>query len=183
MLAVRKTSRAFRPRRPPLSQPGNRKILAYLRSSARTPFCASPTCRVRRSRRTQSVGIQWGMGAAGMLGASARRFAHRRVAVPADYFGLRFFYWFRLTTDAEAPAWHEQVVSIDERPVAGAVRRLSSLFSPTGSFPGASGIAEKTRLQFETDTLPRYIETQRWYAGEGHRGGPRDRSQITCCGR
>ncbi|HEY0799464.1 MAG TPA: hypothetical protein VGD54_01370, partial [Steroidobacteraceae bacterium] len=28
-------------------------------------------------------------------------------------------------------------------------------------------MAEKTRAQFETDTLPRYIETQRWYSAKG----------------
>ena len=33
--------------------------------------------------------------------------------------------------------------------------------------PWRIGMAEKTRLQFETDTLPRFIETQRWYAAKG----------------
>jgi maltose alpha-D-glucosyltransferase/alpha-amylase len=33
--------------------------------------------------------------------------------------------------------------------------------------PWRIGIAEKTRLQLETDTLPRFIETQRWYAAKG----------------
>jgi len=33
--------------------------------------------------------------------------------------------------------------------------------------PWRIGMAEKTRAQFETDTLPRYIETQRWYAAKG----------------
>jgi len=34
----------------------------------------------------------------------------------------------------------------------------------------------KTRTQFETDTLPRYIETQRWYAAKGT---PVERVRIT----
>jgi len=33
--------------------------------------------------------------------------------------------------------------------------------------PWRIAMAEKTRLQFETDTLPRFIETQRWYAAKG----------------
>jgi len=37
-------------------------------------------------------------------------------------------------------------------------------------------MAEKTRQQFETDTLPRYIETQRWYATKGT---PIERVRIT----
>jgi len=48
--------------------------------------------------------------------------------------------------------------------------------------PWRIGMAEKTRAQFETDTLPRYIETQRWYAAKGT---PIERVRITdrCCGR
>src|SRR5258708_34500047 len=76
------------------------------------------------------------------------------------------FYWFNLTTDAEAPSWHEQIVSIDERPVLVLFDGWTSLFRDR-VVPWRIGIAEKTRLQFETDTLPRYIETQRWYAAKG----------------
>src|SRR3984957_12773209 len=42
--------------------------------------------------------------------------------------------------------------------------------------PWRIGVAEKTRAQFETDTLPRYIETQRWYAAKGT---PIDRVHIS----
>jgi maltose alpha-D-glucosyltransferase/alpha-amylase len=42
--------------------------------------------------------------------------------------------------------------------------------------PWRIGMAEKTRLQFETDTLPRYIEAQRWYAAKGT---PIERARIT----
>jgi len=42
--------------------------------------------------------------------------------------------------------------------------------------PWRIGMAEKTRTQFETDTLPRYIETQRWYAAKGT---PVERVRIT----
>src|SRR6202035_4086091 len=76
------------------------------------------------------------------------------------------FYWFRLGTDAEVPSWHEQIVSIDERPVLVLFDGWTSLFRER-VVPWRIGIAEKTRLQFETDTLPRYIETQRWYAAKG----------------
>jgi maltose alpha-D-glucosyltransferase/alpha-amylase len=76
------------------------------------------------------------------------------------------FYWFKLTTDAEGPSWHEQIVSIDERPVLVLFDGWTSLFRDR-VVPWRIGIAEKTRLQFETDTLPRYIETQRWYAAKG----------------
>jgi len=76
------------------------------------------------------------------------------------------FYWFKLTADAEAPSWHEQIFSIDERPVLVLFDGWSSLFRDR-VVPWRIGMAEKTRLQFETDTLPRFIETQRWYAAKG----------------
>jgi maltose alpha-D-glucosyltransferase/alpha-amylase len=84
------------------------------------------------------------------------------------------FYWFRLTTDAEAPSWHEQIFSIDERPVLVLFDGWSSLFRDR-VVPWRIGMAEKTRLQFETDTLPRFIETQRWYAAKGT---PIERARI-----
>ncbi len=84
------------------------------------------------------------------------------------------FYWFRLTTDAEAPSWHEQIVSLDERPVLVLFDGWTSLFRDR-VVPWRIGMAEKTRAQFETDTLPRFIETQRWYAAKG---APIERARI-----
>ena len=84
------------------------------------------------------------------------------------------FYWFKLAIDAEVPSWHEQIVSIDERPVLVLFDGWSSLFRDR-VVPWRIGIAEKTRLQFETDALPRYLETQRWYAAKGT---PIDRARI-----
>src|ERR1700692_3849992 len=84
------------------------------------------------------------------------------------------FYWFKLTMDAEAPSWHEPIFSIEERPVLVLFDGGSSLFRDR-VVPWRIGMAEKTRLQFETDTLPRYIETQRWYAAKGT---PIERARI-----
>jgi len=85
------------------------------------------------------------------------------------------FYWFRLATDAAVPSWHEQIVSVDERPVVVLFDGWTSLFRER-VVPWRIGMAEKTRTQFETDTLPRYIETQRWYAAKGT---PVERVRIT----
>jgi maltose alpha-D-glucosyltransferase / alpha-amylase len=76
------------------------------------------------------------------------------------------FYWFRLATDAAVPSWHEHIVSVDERPVLVLFDGWTSLFRER-VVPWRIGMAEKTRAQFEADTLPRYIETQRWYAAKG----------------
>ena len=65
-------------------------------------------------------------------------------------------------------------MSIDERPVLVLFDGWSSLFRDR-VVPWRIGMAEKTRLQFETDTLPRFIETQRWYAAKGT---PIERARI-----
>ena len=85
------------------------------------------------------------------------------------------FYWFKLSKDADVPSWHEQIVSIDERPVLVLFDGWTSLFRER-VVPWRIGIAEKTRQQFETDTLPRFIEAQRWYAAKGT---PIDRARIS----
>ena len=47
--------------------------------------------------------------------------------------------------------------------------------SATGWCPGASAWRRRPAQQFETDTLPRFIETQRWYAAKGT---PIERARI-----
>ena len=57
-------------------------------------------------------------------------------------------------------------MSVDERPVLVLFDGWTSLFRER-VVPWRIGVAEKTREQFENDTLPRYIESQRWYAAKG----------------
>ena len=164
MLAVRKTSQAFGRGTRRFLKPGNRKILAYLREYGDD----SILCVANLSRSAQPVELTLtaykGRVPVEMLG---------RTAFPPigdlPYFltvPAHGFYWFKLTTDTQAPSWHEQIFSIDERPVLVLFDGWSSLFRDR-VVPWRIAMAEKTRLQFETDTLPRFIETQRWYASKG----------------
>jgi maltose alpha-D-glucosyltransferase/alpha-amylase len=164
MLAVRKGSQAFGRGSRRFLKPGNRKILAYLREYGDD----SILCVANLSRSAQPVELNLasfkGRVPVEMLGRTAFPPVGDLpylLTVPAHG-----FYWFKLTTDAQAPAWHEQIFSIDERPVLVLFDGWSSLFRDR-VVPWRIGMAEKTRLQFETDTLPRFIETQRWYASKG----------------
>jgi maltose alpha-D-glucosyltransferase/alpha-amylase len=164
MLAVRKTSQAFGRGTRRFLKPGNRKILAYLREYGDD----SILCVANLSRSAQPVELNLtaykGRVPVEMLGRTAFPPVGDLpylLSVPAHG-----FYWFKLTTDAQAPSWHEQIFSIDERPVLVLFDGWSSLFRDR-VVPWRIGMAEKTRLQFETDTLPRFIETQRWYAAKG----------------
>jgi maltose alpha-D-glucosyltransferase/alpha-amylase len=164
MLAVRKTSRAFGRGTRRFLRPGNRKILAYLREFGDDTVL----CVANLSRSAQPVELNLssfkGRVPVEMLGRTAfPPVGELPYLLTISAYG---FYWFKLTTDAEAPAWHEQIVSIEERPVLVLFDGWTSLFRER-VVPWRIGIAEKTRLQFETDTLPRFIETQRWYAAKG----------------
>src|ERR1700686_3325007 len=164
MLAVRKTSQAFGRGSRRFLRPGNRKILAYLREVG----AATILCVTNLSRWAQPVELNLaefkGRVPVEMLGRTTfPPIGDLPYLLTISAYG---FYWFRLATDAEVPSWHEQIVSIDERPVLVLFDGWTSLFRER-VVPWRIGIAEKTRLQFETDTLPRYIETQRWYAAKG----------------
>jgi maltose alpha-D-glucosyltransferase / alpha-amylase len=172
MLAVRKTSQAFGRGLRRFLKPGNRKILAYLREYGDD----SILCVANLSRSAQPVelnlGLFKGRVPVEMLGRTAfPPIGELPYLLTISAYG---FYWFKLTTDAEAPSWHEQIFSVEERPVLVLFDGWSSLFRDR-VVPWRISMAEKTRLQFETDTLPRYIEAQRWYAAKGT---PIERARI-----
>jgi maltose alpha-D-glucosyltransferase / alpha-amylase len=164
MLAVRKTSQAFGRGARRFLRPGNRKILAYLREFGEDTIL----CVANLSRSAQPVelnlGAFKGRVPVEMLGRTAfPPIGDLPYLLTISAYG---FYWFRLAIDAAVPSWHEQIVSVDERPVLVLFDGWTSLFRER-VVPWRIGMAEKTRAQFETDTLPRYIETQRWYAAKG----------------
>jgi maltose alpha-D-glucosyltransferase/alpha-amylase len=164
MLAVRKTSQAFGRGFRRFLKPGNRKVLAYLREYGDDTVL----CVANLSRSAQPVELNLapfkGRVPVEMLGRTTfPPIGDLPYLLTLSAYG---FYWFRLTTDAEAPSWHEPIFSIDERPVLVLFDGWSSLFRDR-VVPWRIAMAEKTRLQFETDTLPRFIETQRWYAAKG----------------
>jgi maltose alpha-D-glucosyltransferase / alpha-amylase len=172
MLAVRKTSRAFGRGTRRFLRPGNRKILAYLREMGSDTIL----CVANLSRSAQPVELDLapfkGRVPVEMLGRTAfPPIGELPYLLTISAYG---FLWFRLATDAVVPSWHEPIVSVEERPVLVLFDGWTSLFRDR-VVPWRIGMAEKTRAQFETDTLPRYIETQRWYASKGT---PIDRARI-----
>jgi len=164
MLAVRQTSKAFGRGRLTFLSPGNRKILAYLREYGEEAIL----CVANLGRSAQPVELD---------------LARYRGRVPLEMMGRtpfppigeRFylltlpacgFYWFRLATDIEVPSWHEERLAPEERPVLVLFDGWTSLFRDR-VVPWRMRMAEKLRTQFETETLPSYIVTQRWYAAKG----------------
>jgi maltose alpha-D-glucosyltransferase / alpha-amylase len=164
MLAVRKGSRAFGRGRLSFLNPGNRKILAYLREYGEETIL----CVANLGRSAQPVELD---------------LAHFRGRVPVEMMGRTTFppigdlpylltlpacgfYWFRLATDVEVPLWHEERLLPEELPVLVLFDGWTSFFRDR-VVPWRIRMAEKLRTQFETETLPRYIAAQRWYAAKG----------------
>ncbi len=164
MLAVRKTSRAFGRGRRTFLKPGNRKILAYLSEHEDEAILSV----FNLSSAAQPVELDLtafkGRVPVEMLG---------RVAFPPigelPYLltlPSHGFYWFRLAADVATPSWHQEGVPLQDRPVLVLFDGWTSFFRDR-VMPWRIGMSERMRLQFETDTLPRYVETQRWYASKG----------------
>ena len=165
MLSVRKTSRAFGRGRRTFLKPGNRKILAYLSEhegdvilSVFNLSSAAQPVELDLSAFKGSVPVE-------MLG----RTSFPPIAPDRPYvltLPSHGFYWFRLSTDAAVPDWHQTDVPLQDRPVLVLFDGWTSFFRER-VMPWRIGMAERMRLQFETDTLPRFIELQRWYADKG----------------
>ena len=76
------------------------------------------------------------------------------------------FYWFRLATDAPAPEWHQDMLVSEEAPMLVLFDSWTSFFRDK-VVPWRIGMAEQLRAQLETEVLPRFIASQRWYAAKG----------------
>ena len=164
LLAVRRASRAFGRGRLAFLKPGNRKVLAYLREHEDEAIL----CVANLGRSAQPVELD---------------LRHYRGRVPIELLGrtafppigdlpylltlpAHGFYWFRLATDAEVPTWHEEHVVRDEIPTLVLFDGWTSFFRDR-VVPWRIGMAERVRSQFEHEAVPRFIETQRWYAAKG----------------
>ena len=172
MLAVRKTSRAFGRGKRSFLKPGNRKILAYL-----SEFEDDTILTVfNLSRAAQPVELDLsafkGRAPVEMLGRSAfPPIGDLPYLLTLPSYG---FYWFRLSVDAEIPTWHQDGFTLPDQPTLVLFDGWTSFFRER-VMPWRIGMADRMRSQFETVTLPRYIEAQRWYAAKGT---PIERAQV-----
>jgi maltose alpha-D-glucosyltransferase/alpha-amylase len=164
VLAVRKNHQAFGRGTTVFLHPGNRKILAYFRIHANDIIL----CVSNLSRAAQAVELD---------------LADYKGYVPVELMGRSAFppigelpylltlpghnfYWFRLASGTEIPAWHEEHLTPEELPTLVLFDAWSSFF-PEKVEPWRSALAERARSQLELDALPRFVAAQRWYAAKG----------------
>jgi maltose alpha-D-glucosyltransferase/alpha-amylase len=164
MLTVRKTSQAFGRGKLTFLRPGNRKVLAYLRELGDEAVL----CVANLARSAQPVELDL----ARYRGRAPVELLGQTVFPPVGTLPYLLtlpkhgFYWFRLAADVEAPRWHEERIVPEDLPVLVLFDGWMSFFRDR-VVPWRIGMAEKTRAQLETNALPRYLESQRWYAGKG----------------
>jgi len=164
MLAVRATSHAFGRGRRTFLKPGNRKVLAYLTEYESDTIL----CVFNLSRAAQAVELDLSAFRTRVPVEMAGRMPFPPIGDLPYLLTLPpyAFYWFRLAQDVSAPVWHQEDVSLQERPTLVLFDAWSSFFREQ-VMPWRIGMADRMREQLETDTLPRFIEIQRWYAAKG----------------
>lgn len=164
VLAVRKNHQAFGRGKLVFLHPGNRKILAYFRVYEDDIIL----CVTNLSRAAQPVELDLsaykGCVPVELMG---------RVAFPPigelPYFLTlpgHNFYWFRLASGEEVPAWHEEHLRPEELPTLVLFDGWRSFFRDR-VVPWRIAMAEKVRTQLEEDALPHFVATQRWHGAKG----------------
>ena len=164
ILAIRKSTKVFGRGALTFLEPGNRKILAYVRTYGDETIL----CVANLARFAQPVELN--------LSAYKGR-------VPIELMGRtpfppigelpylltlhgHGFYWFRLAAGGEVPAWHEERLPPEELPLLVLFDGWRSLFRER-VVPWRMAMADRVREQWEQEALPRFVVAQRWYAEKG----------------
>ena len=161
LLAVRSSSQAFGRGRFTMLHPGNRKVLAYLREHEDDVVL----CVANVSRVAQAVELDlhaWkGRVPVEMMGRNAFPPVGELpylLTLPGHE-----FFWFRLALDVEPPQWHSERLALDDLPVLVLFDGWNSFFRHR-VVPWRISLAEKTRQTLERETMPSFMQRQRWYA-------------------
>ncbi len=165
MLAVRRPLQAFGRGSLEFVRPGNRKVLAYLRTYESDVIL----CVVNLARSAQAVELD------------LSRFRGR---VPVELVSRTSFppigelpylltlpgyatYWFQLSTDAAPPPWHKVFAVERELPVLVLPRGIDTLLAARGR--DVSDIERRTVDHLEKVALPAFLESRRWFAAKSSR--------------
>ena len=166
LIAVRKNYKAFGRGSIRFLEPGNRKILAYVREWQDEMLL----CVVNLSRTAQPVELD---------------LSDFKFRVPVELLGRSAFppigelpylltlkgygtYGFRLAVDAEVPYWHEERLARSELPVLVLTEGWHT-FSGGRTGTVRDAIAATTKEQFQHKVLAPYLSGKRWFAAKGRR--------------
>src|SRR5690349_12896261 len=164
MLQVRKQSQAFGRGTMKFIRPGNRKILVYLREYGDDTIL----CVANLARSAQPVELDLspykGTVPIELLGRTPfPPVGDLPYLLTLPGYG---FYWFKLSREVEAPAWHEERLSREDLPMLVLMDGWNS-FRPERVKSWRAGVATKLRTEAEQRVLPRFVSAQRWFAAKG----------------
>ena len=175
MLAVRKGFLAFGRGTLTFLRPGNRKILAYLRSSATRSCCAWRTSRAPRSRSSSTFRSSRAACPIELLGPHAVP-ADRRSSLPSDADRA----WLPLVPARVRgrPAGMARGARAARRPAgARAVRRLGEPVPRSRRAVADRASRKSSARSSSAKYCPRSSRTRRWFAGKG-RGAARRADRL-----
>jgi len=168
LIAVRKNYQAFGRGALTILEPGNRKILAYVREWQDEIIL----CVVNLSRMAQPVELDLaaykGRVPVELLGRTAfPPIGELPYLLTLKGYG---YYSFRLATDVEVPYWHEERLARPELPV---LVMIEGWLTFSGGKAGASAVrramSSKTREQLQHEVLSPYLSNKRWFAAKGRK--------------
>ena len=166
MIEVRKRFKAFGRGTLAFLEPGNRKVLAYLREyQDETVLCVANLSRTAQAAELDLARFEGRVPVevAGRVSFPPIGKLPYLVTLPGHG-----YYVFQLATDAPPPVWHERRLPTQELPVLVMLEGWRTFLTPGG---GAQDIrramATRTHEQLEREVLLPHLETRRWYAGKG----------------
>lgn len=166
LLAVRKSSQAFGRGKLSFLRPGNRKILAFLRCYGNEVIL----CVANLARTAQPVELDLhsykGFVPLEMMGRTAfPPIGELPYLLTLPGYGV---YWFRLARKEAIPRWHQEMLPAMELVTLVLPAGLRS-FLPEETDSARRTISVKLRTQLESEILPAYLKTQRWFAAKGEK--------------
>ncbi|HYP67737.1 MAG TPA: maltose alpha-D-glucosyltransferase [Thiobacillaceae bacterium] len=164
ILAVRKGHQAFGRGTLIFLKPANRKVLAYLRQHRDDVIM----CVANLARAAQAVELHLSAFEGRVPVELMGRTAFPPIGKLPYLLTLpgHSFFWFSLATGEEAQAGHKEALSSKELPVLVLFDGWRSFFREQ-VVPWRIALAEKMRAQLETEILPDFLSSQRWYAAKG----------------
>ena len=167
LIVTRKSHKAFGSGSIQFLHPGNRKILAYLRAyQDECIFCIANLANTAQPVELDLAAYK-GRVPVELLGRTAfPAIGELPYLLSLPGYG---FYWFRLTTDVEAPIWHIDKLPREEMPVLVLPESLLAALMTKPAGEVSSVLASKTRQRLEVEILPHFLASQRWYTGAGLR--------------
>ncbi|MGB0128703.1 MAG: maltose alpha-D-glucosyltransferase [Rhodocyclaceae bacterium] len=167
MISARKSFKAFGRGDLVFLEPGNRKILAYLRHWEDEILL----CVANLSSSPQPVELSLGK-------YRGRVPVHLTSRVPFPPIGdapylltlpAYGFYAFRLATDVDQPHWHQEVAPRTSLPVLVLLEGWNTFNAlRSDSSEVRRLMASRTRKQLEREVIAPYLSSRRWFGAKGH---------------